>query len=1300
MTTTSIAKGYLYPGFVLVHWVPEQRLEEAIELRVDGAALEKPYLGIEFAGQIAYLIGTRLNHSEVQPPQRIGVFNSDGAILADTTLDTAERIQPAFINNLPLATRLRLRQAFLAGLWEFFPQLPIETFHLLAEDLAETEVTFLRGPENLAYFHLESIDNGGNNEIRAIGGGFQPSPKEPLLPLEVRIFENAAGLHGIIEACPKSTHGIFHLRFPDGQYLTFAPNEASMAYHEPHAPSWLAAIHDAQEQASEQLNRFVHGALQSRPQGWLDGIQDGWLRGWAERQDDPTAILELSCLMDGSTEIGPVRADLPYAIDSGAKRSSGFALRIPPEYLNGSAHSLQLIDRERGIEISSSPYLLGAGTFDGEFELTSEGFLEGWIKERHHLDCLGDESINVRIDGTVDPTLRPAALKKGKESRILFKIALPDRVFDTQTHRIEVLIHSKRAAGGTFCLSRALTVEASYRGEIEKMHPADISGWIVNTIAPERPVPLEVRINGHLLCQGPSCLPRSITGEPVGIGFLFRPEAFFESGRGNYKVGLYLAGTDIEPLGEGKIFTPLETALHGLTYANQLLKRTSIGASDPKGISEGLEFSDDPYFWVREAVLVPIIEALRSHGTLDTQFSLKLSSLHQAPESLPIDDLLSVLIPVYKGKETTLRCIQSVLNAACLTPFELTVINDGSPEPDLVEEIRALSSLHGFTFIDQPRNLGFTATVNRHFRESNRKDVILLNSDTLVCNGWIDRLRASAYSASNIGTVTPLSNNATLVSFPRSFEENELPEGASLEQVDRLCAKVNAGDVVDLPTGVGFCFYIKRALLDEIGLFDEKRWGKGYGEENDFCFRASHKGWRNVAACDVFVFHEGSVSFGKGRVEIMRQNQAKLDALYPDYQNLIQRFRLQDPLKSARSRLALALLSSRSSRYLLYIAHTWGGGTERALRDLEGILRNEGQSVLVLRAISADRWILESLNDGLSVTYEGRNLLEKVVPDLEALGVWHVHYHQVLGFGPEIWSLPERLDVAFDVTIHDFTTICPRVTLMNGPASYCGDEQYRLDSCERCVRINGLENAMEKPFQRAGGSVALWREGNITRLEKARKIFIPSEAAALIFRGHAAHLPIVVKAHPAPTDHVRMSSESLMPFSPMSDRVSVLIMGAIGDVKGFHRLRECVHDAALRGLPLFFDLLGFTQDDEAFKDYENIRIQGAYDPDEAIERILESGATLALFLSPAPETWSYTLSETLEAGLFPVGLDIGAIGQRIRESGTGHLLPLEATASAINDALYALSKDPSCQRLQPRPSHALNRDILKSYYEL
>jgi len=128
-----------------------------------------------------------------------------------------------------------------------------------------------------------------------------------------------------------------------------------------------------------------------------------------------------------------------------------------------------------------------------------------------------------------------------------------------------------------------------------------------------------------------------------------------------------------------------------------------------------------------------------------------------------------------------------------------------------------------------------------------------------------------------------------------------VPGTLGLAELDRLFATINADKELELPTGVGSCLYIRRPCLEQVGQFDAERFGRGYGEENDFCLRAAAAGWRNVLACDVFVFHEGAVSFAGERHE---RTQAALEALlavHPEYADRVAAFVSADPAAPLRT---------------------------------------------------------------------------------------------------------------------------------------------------------------------------------------------------------------------------------------------------------------------------------------------------------------------------------------------------------------------------------------------------------------
>lgn len=275
--------------------------------------------------------------------------------------------------------------------------------------------------------------------------------------------------------------------------------------------------------------------------------------------------------------------------------------------------------------------------------------------------------------------------------------------------------------------------------------------------------------------------------------------------------------------------------------------------------------------------------------------------------------LVDVVVPVYRGYVETTTCLKSVLANANQQLFELVIVDDCSPDPVISSYLDSLSNTGQATVLRNSTNLGFVASVNRGMALHPERDVVLLNSDTEVANDWLDRLRKCAYAAPDIGTVTPFSNNATICSYPYEGWPEGIPGGLGLAGLDKLCAETNAGQSVDLPTAVGFCMYIRRACLDAVGLFDVERFGRGYGEENDFCLRATTAGWRHKLAGDVFVYHEGGVSFSDERAGLQARAMARLLEIHPDYLERVRGFLAEDPAAPLRDAIDMARVGQGSA---------------------------------------------------------------------------------------------------------------------------------------------------------------------------------------------------------------------------------------------------------------------------------------------------------------------------------------------------------------------------------------------------
>lgn len=308
---------------------------------------------------------------------------------------------------------------------------------------------------------------------------------------------------------------------------------------------------------------------------------------------------------------------------------------------------------------------------------------------------------------------------------------------------------------------------------------------------------------------------------------------------------------------------------------------------------------------------------------------------------------IDVIVPVYRGVDETRRCLDSVLRRQGKAAFELVVVDDCSPESGvsaLVDELAASGAVH---LLRNERNLGFVASVNRAMALHPERDVVLLNSDTEVANDWLDRLCAAAHSSPDIGTVTPFSNNGTICSYPYEDWGGTLPGALDLAGLDRLIATTVAGERYELPTGVGFCLYIRRDCLAAVGLFDEAHFGRGYGEESDFCMRAQALGWRSVLAADVFVLHAGSVSFGDERLERVREAEPVIAALHPNYARNVAAFLCKDPLRIPRERISLARAALGAEESVAVVREVFAEREAKAAepRRLADALRDDGNAL-------------------------------------------------------------------------------------------------------------------------------------------------------------------------------------------------------------------------------------------------------------------------------------------------------------------------------------------------------------------
>jgi GT2 family glycosyltransferase len=645
---------------------------------------------------------------------------------------------------------------------------------------------------------------------------------------------------------------------------------------------------------------------------------------------------------------------------------------------------------------------------------------------------------------------------------------------------------------------------------------------------------------------------------------------------------------------------------------------------------------------------------------------------------------IDIIIPVYNACDDLQNCIESVLRTIDL-PHRLILIDDGSPDDRIQKYFSHLTELNDprVILLSNEKNLGFVKTVNRGMTFS-ENDVVLLNSDTIVTTHWLKKLIRCAESAGIIGTITPFSNNAEICSFPKFCVDNKLSALADIEGINQAIEASAIPLYPNIPTAVGFCMYIRRTLIDAIGLFDAETFRLGYGEENDFCRRAEYAGWRNVLCDDTFVAHVGGSSFTTTKQELAAENLQKLLAKHPDYQEVVSTFIQADPIKPIRL-LAISYLAIQSEQKqipgILHIMHGSSGGTEQHIRSLmqvSDLLRTANDASLTYRhyLLTAvdDMWTLFDTNGGEEVTYNFQRQPDQLWSDFlnqicATFKINFCHIHHVANCRLGILAACKDLDIPYGISVHDHYLACPTINMLGDDGFYCGAETD-LAKCQKCL-------VQQKDF--AEFNIKEWREENAAFIEDARMIIGPSHWAVdtltSFFDSSVGH----VIPHGVDTSDNQVELPQALTL-PLDHRINIGVLGAIGPVKGARQLERLVEQTRDQNLPFRWIVIGYTdQNHEQFQSEDSVFcVHGRYTPEQMKGLLEYYQIKLVVFPSAGPETYCYTLTEAWTAGIPALVPPIGALEERVSETSAGWMMSEWRNVEAIlNDVAEILAEENS-----------------------
>ncbi|WP_132254783.1 glycosyltransferase [Methylobacterium segetis] len=903
-----------------------------------------------------------------------------------------------------------------------------------------------------------------------------------------------------------------------------------------------------------------------------------------------------------------------------------------------AGHSTLTVSVAIGARTLRRHFEVGPGRYAGRIDGVRNYAVEGWISPL--FAPRGGEPpplVRLLVDGVEDGATSPDQFRRELMFGGVwggwngFRLPVPPAALDGVPHHLSVRVADTTIEFGPWAAKPKFHIDAA--------SPNRVAGWFFDAASLDAPTSMRLVSGDDTLAE---------------VATHFRPDLKAAHGRDATGFAFY----DLEIDGDLDLIAgPKDGGVRIARFATRTLAaRIAERRAEARAalLSEPLP---ETTLETRRAVRAKIVEVERADP--EVLMAERRDAAPPAPRSLApaTPPPVCAIVPAYNGLADLKLCLASLIPHLRPGRIRALVINDGSPDAAVgayLAEVAAAAH-PGLTILENPQNLGFIATVNRGFSLLDPgEDALLVNADTILPPGVVERLSRHCHARPGIASVTPLSNNATILSFPSVTAVNPPAFGLDVAEIDRAFAETGAPPV-ELPTGVGFCMHLNRAALDEVGSFSPD-WGRGYCEEVDWCLTARDLGWIHLAAPDAYVVHEGSVSFGPAkRLEILATNHARLEALYPEYVPEVEAFVKADPLARTRIAVALRLLAGRFDRLTLHVSHGRGGGTERYVRDMHGLSRDPRHALAVLAPLDDEgedpRLEIRFDEDGFALTL-GTAQVEDFLTGIEAAGVAiELHINSRLNFDS---GLLRSLVASrpYDVMLHDFQWFCPRVHLIDGRDFYCGEPPPQV--CQICV-TGGVPYSFGDQSALIEDDLATWLRFNAGILRGARRLIAPSRDTAARYVRRFGLQSVTALPHPEPEP--KGSTRVIGRRAEGARALTLAVVGAIGWHKGYNLLLRTVQQAALERAPLHVTVVGITADDARFIRHGNAAVSGRYRPSELQARLTAIGPDFVLLPSVWPETYSYVLSEVWEAGYPVAAFDFGAPAERIRAEGGGFLIP-------------------------------------------
>ncbi len=652
-------------------------------------------------------------------------------------------------------------------------------------------------------------------------------------------------------------------------------------------------------------------------------------------------------------------------------------------------------------------------------------------------------------------------------------------------------------------------------------------------------------------------------------------------------------------------------------------------------------------------------------------------------DSNQIDNILSnlnkkvsIIIPIFNAFDEVKKCIESILKNTKNINYEIILVNDQSTDSRIAPLLKEFETKEdNFKIITNSINKGFVKSVNVGM-ENTDNDVVLLNSDTEVTHNWLQKLIINAYSDEKIGTVTPLSNAAGIFSVPE-MNYNEIPSFLTIEGMGKLVERSSKHINMEVPTGNGFCMFIKRVTIDEVGYFDEENFGKGYGEENDFCMRALKKGWKNIIDDSTYIFHKESASFSSHKEELKKRNGRTLLKLHPDYSDKVRLFLESIDLNFIETNVKNAINESNddlNKKRILYVLHedfrNLCGTGYTNLDLIKNLEDNFEIYILTSDTFELTLWKKNETNvDRImswQVKWDASQFYDVKFRDvyfniLYSLNFDLIQFDHLVKQTFDLPKLAKQLGIPSILVFHDFYYICPSINLLDNNLHFCNAE------CKDSYDCSAV--GLFKDIPKLQDFLKIWRM-EVSNLFSYMSAFIsPTYFVMDMYKSIFPELnsqDTYTIYHGRDFDNQNIEFVTPIQYAQNNRPVKILVPGNVVAHKGaflIKKIKECDINNRIE-----FHFMGKI--DPVLKDYGIFH--GKYAREDFKKIVGKIKPSFIGIFTICAETFCHVLSEAWDCKIPVIATNLGAPKERIEKTGGGILVDYKSPKNAYDSILNVI----------------------------